>query len=58
MTDTDPALAELTELCSFLLDNAGRIPAHRRRQAVLALERVERLVPLRDNEADALEAEQ
>jgi hypothetical protein len=56
MTDTvDPALTELMELCAFLLDNCARIPAHRRRQAVLALERAERLVPLRDDEADAVE---
>ena len=47
MTDTD--LAEMVELLAFLTVHADRIPPHRRRQAVLALERAERLVPLADD---------
>lgn len=56
-TPDDPALVELVEITAFLCDNVDRIPAHRRRQAVLGLERVERLVPLADAEADDLDAE-
>lgn len=53
---TDPTLTELHELLAFLTEHAEQVPPHRRRQAVLHLERVERLVPLTDTEADALEA--
>ena len=57
MTDDD-ALAELVELLAFLTVHADHIPVHRRRQAVLTLGRVERLIPLADPEAEELEVPQ
>ena len=56
IADTD--LAELVELLAFLTVYADHIPAHRRRQAVLTLGRVERLIPLADPEAEELEVPQ
>lgn len=44
---------ELTELLAWLTEHHHQIPRHRQRQAVLALEKVERLVPLSDTQADA-----
>ena len=50
-------MTELVEILAFLIDNISQIPPHRRRQAVLAFERIERLVPLADADVDALDAE-
>ena len=42
---TDDLLEELTELSAFLAEHVDAIPAQRRRQALLTLERVERMIP-------------
>lgn len=55
-TDPDDVLDELTEILGFLTVHAEDIPPHRRRQAILTLERVERLVPLPDTVPDRMEA--
>lgn len=55
---TDSTLTELHELLAWLTEHAAEVPTHRRRQAVLHLERVERLVPLSDTEADEIGSDQ
>ena len=42
---TDDLLEELTELSAFLAEHVDAIPIQRRRQALLTLERVERMIP-------------
>jgi len=56
VTDTD--LDTIAELTAYIAHHAADIPEHRRRQAVIGLERVERLIPLPDDEADDLEPQE
>lgn len=51
-------LDQLVEVLAYLTEHVDTIPEHRRRQALLGLERVERLVPVPDTDVDALEDDQ